>query len=123
MYFATTFASLVVLAGSAAAGCHGSGITWPGGYHVFVAEAENECRRGRFTGTFGPNEEKYACVQYGNGVKLEFRVKNQNGGASFDLNDDDCLKELRKDIEGCPRGGNHQQSGWYFSADPNEGRC
>jgi hypothetical protein len=77
-----------------------------------VATVENECRRGAFTGTFGPGEYKYKCIQYGSGSKLEFSIRNQ-GSSSFDLNDDDCVKEFRKDID-CGRGGYHDQSGWQF---------
>jgi hypothetical protein len=114
MYFATTFASLVLLAGSASATCHGSGANWPGAYNVMLSVAENECRRGAFTGVFGPGETKYKCVQYGSGSKLEFSVRNLNNQASFDLGDDDCVKEFRKDVYDCSRGGYHDQSGWQF---------
>ncbi|GKU05578.1 hypothetical protein FLAG1_08469 [Fusarium langsethiae] len=123
MHFTTAFASLVLLASSASAACHGSGINWPGAYNVMLSEAENECRRGAFTGVFQPGMTKYKCVQYGNGVKLEFSVRNGNTNTAFDLGDDDCVKEFRKDIYDCSRGGYHTSSGWEFSADPNEGRC
>ncbi|KAL4724584.1 hypothetical protein ACLX1H_008026 [Fusarium chlamydosporum] len=118
-----TVASLLVLAGYASATCHGSGMNWPGVRYNMVSTVEAACRNGVFRNTFGPGETKYFCSQWGSGSKLEFSIRNQNNGASFNLNPDDCVKEFKRDIEPCDKGGYHTQSGWEFSADPNEGRC
>ncbi|KAF5676567.1 hypothetical protein FHETE_2063 [Fusarium heterosporum] len=123
MHFATTIASLVFLAGSATANCFGSGANWPGAYNVMLDYADKECHQGAFTGTFAPGEIKYKCIQYGSGSKLEFSVRNKNDRASLDLGDDDCTKEFRKDVYNCARGGWHDESGWEFTADPNDGTC
>lgn len=80
--------------------------------------------RGAFQGTFGPNQQKTACVNYG-GSHIDMNVKNLNPSKSFDLKDEDCENEFRWLIRNCniqgvgtSLGGQvTRPSGWYFRYD------
>jgi hypothetical protein len=78
-------------------------------------------KRGAFQGTFGPGETKSVCVNIGDD-RVDMQVQNQNRGASFDLNDNDCAKELASVVTRCQGsvaagdsvGGEFQNAGWWF---------
>ncbi|KAF4986128.1 hypothetical protein FDECE_16111 [Fusarium decemcellulare] len=121
------FALLVVGIDSVSAACHGSGDTWQDAgaarSHVERACKGYDGNAGRFQGTFAAGESRHVCVQHSGTQKFEFTVRNENNGAALDLGDDDCVLRLQNEINACPRGGQSSVSGWFFSADPNNGIC
>jgi hypothetical protein len=88
-------------------------------YHSGRACRGYDGKPGAFQGTFGPGETKSVCVDIG-GNRVDMQVQNQNGGASFDIRDDDCAKELANVVYSCQYdtsnswGGEFQNSGWWF---------
>lgn len=81
-------------------------------------------KQGAFQGTFAPNGKKSACVNVG-GNHITMEVQNLNPSKSFDLRDEDCVKEFQFIIKDCtsrgfdvsPGGGNTTPSAWYFRCD------
>ena len=43
-----------------------------------------------------------------------FEVTNLNPNTSFNIDDEDCLRELSKEIDGCWAGGSSDNAGWRF---------
>jgi hypothetical protein len=115
---ATVFALLGVGIDSVSAGCYTSGDTWQdpaaARWHVERACRGFDGNQGAFQGEFRPGEAKYACIQHSGTQKLEFSVQNLNTGASFDLNDADCVLRLQNEINGCSHGGQSDIAGWRF---------
>jgi len=119
---ATLITFLGVSINSASANCYNSNFppAWfdrdEAQYHVNRACRGYDGLSGGFQGWFGPGETKYVCVNCPDGrdCRLEFTIKNENTGASFDLGDDDCATRLGNEIWGCSNGGESSVSGWHF---------
>ncbi|KAJ3526038.1 hypothetical protein NM208_g11374 [Fusarium decemcellulare] len=92
-------------------------------YHTKRACRGYNGNKGAFQGTFGPNEKKTACVNWGSG-HIDMELQNLNPSNSFDLKDEDCESEFDRLINRCGRYGGrvHQPTGWFFRIDPNDGR-
>ena len=86
-------------------------------YHAGRACRGYDGNRGAFQGVFGPSETKSVCVNSdaNSGMRYRFSIQNLNGGQGFDLNDEDCLKRLADEIDGCAQGGSSDISGWRFA--------
>lgn len=88
-------------------------------YHAHRACKGYDGKQGACQGTFKPMEKKRACVNQGLTEYISMEVQNLNGGASFDLNDADCAKEMSAILNACSsrgvsQGGTNTQAGWYF---------
>ncbi|KAF5012533.1 hypothetical protein FDECE_1400 [Fusarium decemcellulare] len=90
--------------------------------------SERACRghdgvAGALQGVYQPGEIKTACVDLSGTIYAIFSVQNLNNVEAFDLSDDDCVKRLHNEINGCQAGGVSDIEGWRFRADPNNGFC
>ena len=85
-------------------------------YHAGRACRGYDGNRGAFQGVFGPSETKSVCVNSDTnaGMRYLFTIQNLNGAQGFDLNDEDCLKRLADEIDGCEQGGRSDVAGWRF---------
>ncbi|KAH9225148.1 hypothetical protein K456DRAFT_1732137 [Colletotrichum gloeosporioides 23] len=129
MKLSSSLASLAVLCTNVAyvsAGCYTHGEKWANqgdaAYHTGRACRGYDGNKGAFQGWFASGETKNLCYQYAD-QKWEFQITNLNEGAGFDLNDDDCANGLAREIIGCESGGQSDNAGWRFRADPNIGTC
>jgi hypothetical protein len=153
MYCSTLFSSLLIVGATlittAQAGCYPVGhslLKTDLLYHAKRACKGYDGKKGAFQGYFNPNQRKKACVNIGV-AHVDMEVGNLNPSAGFDLNDDDCYKELANVIQTCvapfelSQGGRFDVAGWTFRSamvlfsrtefllnllrrvDPNAGKC
>ncbi|PVH81250.1 hypothetical protein DL98DRAFT_175756 [Cadophora sp. DSE1049] len=57
------------------------------------------------------------------GGHVNFEIANLNPNAGFTLAKRDCKKRLSDIVDSTRYGGEWQGSGWWYRADPNQGRC
>ncbi|KAL2204299.1 hypothetical protein CC79DRAFT_1128973 [Sarocladium strictum] len=113
--FALAFITLV------SANCYdGEVARWPSRnnprYHAGRACRGYDGNRGALQGVFRPGETKEVCVNSDADSRMSytFRIKNLNQNQGFDLDDEDCLKRLANEIDGCANGGSSIVAGWEF---------
>jgi hypothetical protein len=88
-------------------------------YHARRACQGYDGKQGAFQGYFKPLQRKTACVNVGI-AHIDMEVGNLNPSAGFDLNDNDCYKEMLNIIESCSApfalssGGRFDVAGWTF---------
>ncbi|KAM7183307.1 hypothetical protein V8F33_013669 [Rhypophila sp. PSN 637] len=128
MQFTTRTSILTVLTASlipyVSADCHESGIDWHN-KEAAKSMASQACTL-LLSGTYGPedtyNGQKVACLNTGDGNKIDFVIKHITEG-NRDLPWAECYDGLQKEIGGCAKGGQSDYANWYYKADPNEGAC
>jgi hypothetical protein len=74
---------------------------------------------GGLQGYYGPSSWKGFCAD-----RIWFSIDNLNGNAGFDLNDDDCEREMNNVVTSCSQnrggdleylwGGEFEKAGWKF---------
>ena len=114
---ATVFAFLGLGINSVSAGCYSGGAEWrnrdAARFHVERACRGYDGKQGAMQGVFGPGQSKSFCITDSD-QRLDFTIQNLNNGASFDLNDEDCVHGLEDEINACLNGGESIKSGWRF---------
>ncbi|KAM7212190.1 hypothetical protein V8F06_012442 [Rhypophila decipiens] len=129
MQFTTRASILTVLTTSlipyyVSAKCHESGLDWHN-KDAARSMASQACTL-LLSGTYGPestyNGQKAACVNTGDGNKIDFVIRHIEDG-NRDLAWAECYDGLQKEVGGCAKGGQSDYANWYYKADPNEGTC
>ena len=146
MQILAVFAAIAaVYTSGVSATCYGGGDTWAstGDANTKLIDACNE-----LAGNYAPGQNRAVCRNadapglFGGDQKYDFQVHNQNNYAVF-LSKDACVKNLRREIYNCSRGGYEVFGGAFCRyvdfavgargleyavadlrrADPNLGRC
>ncbi|RYP73078.1 hypothetical protein DL771_003829 [Monosporascus sp. 5C6A] len=113
--------ALLPAVATVSAECHRSGINWGVHRDAALRAVDAFCSPSGISGFFNQGQKKTRCVNTGQQhVDLEVQWVGRGG---LTLNDGDCQKRLKDEILACDRGGRKTTADWYFSADPNEGRC
>ncbi|KAK0710733.1 hypothetical protein B0H67DRAFT_646166 [Lasiosphaeris hirsuta] len=122
----TNVLTFLTFTGYATAECFDSGVDWDD--KTFALNSALSTCHMQLTGTYGPESsfsgQKASCAngKPGSNIKYDFIIKHIKGGEKA-LGPGECFEDLRKEIEGCKKGGRSSYENWQYKADPNEGSC
>ncbi|KAI9733530.1 MAG: hypothetical protein M1834_009097 [Cirrosporium novae-zelandiae] len=103
-------------------GCYTSGLTWSdvGISDSLSAYAKKACNS--FKGSFHAKQSKRKCYNTENGDRVNFVVKNRKGVRNS-LTEQDCHKNMLKEMKACDMGSEQDHGEFFYRDDPNGGKC
>ncbi|CAH0003612.1 unnamed protein product [Clonostachys byssicola] len=79
---------------------------------------------GPFKGTYKKNEVRTYCRAVGRiSVKYTIGLQGHNAGSTRNMDFNECVNGLDKEIKNCAKGGDTTYGNWRYRVDPNSGSC
>ncbi|EEH47660.1 uncharacterized protein PADG_03744 [Paracoccidioides brasiliensis Pb18] len=102
--------------------CFDGGARWGAGRPYAINFATRACNEA-LVGTYRPNDIRAKCYNLDSTKKVDFSLRLISNNGNRNIGAAECYDGLRKEIEGCDRGGRTRYGNWEYTGDPNDGQC
>jgi hypothetical protein len=116
MRLALTLTAVLAYTSFVSAGCYSDGESWGSGTNIDQAKywVGQVCRGNLGGRDFNAREKRSACYNIGDNKRVNFEMTYKENDPKRHMSANDCIRHLTGFINGCARGGKHDDGRWAY---------